>query len=182
MEPENIGIGKIIHEVQSNPEKYAEIIARRVARLIIKKLVIAEEEGQVLNDDQLLGVADRIPSQKQIEKISPLVVQLIQEHARGSTSLTETETETPKKRIHDSMRNLVSRACMQLLANQLHTHGELAQYIHDHIDLSIKTLHQPERLTMFEHGIIPRNRIFHDLGDEDIQLWSGHETQRKHVS
>lgn len=80
------------------------------------------------------------------------------------------------------MRNLVSRACMELLANQLHTHGELAQYIHNHTDLGIRTLHQPERLTMFEHGIIPRNRIFHDIGDENTQLWSGHETQRKHVS
>jgi len=44
MEPENIGIGKIIQEVQSNPEKYAEIIARRVARLSIEKLAIAEQE------------------------------------------------------------------------------------------------------------------------------------------
>lgn len=44
MEPENIGIGYIIQQVHANPEKYAETIARRVARLIIKKLVIAEQE------------------------------------------------------------------------------------------------------------------------------------------
>ncbi len=44
MEPENIGIGRIIKEAQNNPDKYAEIIARRVVRLIIKKLDIAEQE------------------------------------------------------------------------------------------------------------------------------------------
>lgn len=114
--------------------------------------------------------------------MSPIVVQLIQEHARGSTSLTETETETPKKRIHDSMRNLVSRACMELLANQLHKHVELAEYIHSHPDLSIRILNQPERRSIFEHGVIPGNRTLLDIGDANTQFWTGHDTQKRHIS
>jgi hypothetical protein len=185
MEPENIGIGGIIRKVHAAPTEYAEIIARRVLRLIIKQLVVNEKEWRALSPIELKSVASRIPSDEEIGKMYPLVVELIKEHQRsvgGNVSEDSGKDILEKKPIHPLLRALVSQACMQLLANQLHKHGELAQYIHDKPDLSIRILHQPERLIIFEHAIIPTNRIFHNLGDENTQLWTGHETENKHIS
>lgn len=183
MEPENIGIGEIIKQVHANPEKYAGIIARRVARLIIKLSVSKEKNTESLDPDQVMTTANRVPSLKQIEKISPIVIELMQEHSQTwNHQWEDSEKDVAKMPIHPMMRALVSQACMELLANQIHAHVELSQYIHDNTDLSIRTLHQPERLNMFEHGIIPKNRIFHDIGDKNAQIWVGHEALRKHIS
>lgn len=186
MEPENIGIGDIIKQVHDDPNKYLEFIARRTARLIIKWSVSKQKKKKPLAPEEIVTIANRVPSEELIKEISPLVIELIEEHAWRETLLLEEAdaTKPPEKIvIHPLMRQLISQACMQLLANELHTHhAELAQFVHDNTDLSIRILHQPERLIIFEHAIIPTNRIFHDVGDENTQLWTGHETQNKHIS
>lgn len=170
MEPENIGIGNIIEAVYRKPEKWSRfVIAPMVLRLLAKE-TRQQNEWKPASIREAVLTADRHPTIAQLDKVSALVLDILNEHMVW--------IESNESSVDHESRSLVGRACMHLLWDWLHARWqrELAHYIHNSNHISS----QPARLHLLDHGIIPDNRILHTWGDENTQLWSGNDTQRKY--
>lgn len=174
MEPEKIGILDLVNMVHSKPSRFAEPIAKMTLKMVVQDLQKRVKLWERLSVAEIMASANQHPTAEQIQALKTIVTHLIREHATGK--LPEWIN------IESATRDIVARACMPLLADQLHSkwHVELAHYIHNtpHIQ---QILLQPERLQMLEYWIIPDNRILGPSDAGNNQLWIGHDAKKKYA-
>ncbi len=170
MERDNIGISDVMASVAKKPEKYARFLLAPMVVKLLAQSIRQNGKWKPLSIKDTLLTAGQHPTEAQIQKITTIVTQILQ---------LQTEWKKLSEFADPESLSLVGTACMHVLWDWLHARWqiELAHYIHNTTHISP----QPTRLDLLDRGIIPANRIFHDIGNENTQLWSGRETKRKYT-
>jgi hypothetical protein len=99
-----------------------------------------------------------------LERTTTMVVAALQQ---------QTPWQDQQVKIDDKSIALVNLAAMHLLWDWLHTQGQ-AELAHNIQPYGTSIL-QPARLQSADYGIAQRNQIFHDIGNDNEQLWIGHK-------
>jgi hypothetical protein len=182
MEPEKLGLLDIIAQAHSNPQVFAPIIARRVARLIISEIIEKDNTAHdSMNPLELIAISmilrAKNPPERKAEMdacvaiLTPIVIKLIEEHRGGKVE---------KFYPNSTLRELVAHASLQILANHLEKEGkhELGHFLKQHTvshpenadkkrSYSLKLIDDKNRMALMDRGIVNANPL---TGVEKIKV------------